>query len=157
MNSLNRTGSLLAVCAFLVCGPAMAQTEPLAKPADIEISVSPAAVAAGGQAEVTLRIQPIEGVKINKYPKIKLEVSAQAGLVEQGHAEIGSAKPPPPDQMATNYYKTVDPLTLALKLDAAARPGSHQIDARLTYYYCVVASGFCAPARVPVKIPVAVR
>ena len=32
-----------------------------------------------------------------------------------------------------------------------------EIEAKLTYYYCVVESGFCAPKRVPVNIPLKIR
>jgi len=157
MKNLKQQTALMASIFVLICGVALGQAKPPAKPADLRITVAPEAVAAGGAAEVTLRIEPIEGVKINRYPKIKLEVPALSGLVEKGYAEIGNATPPPPDKMETNYYKVVDPVKMTLKLDAAAKPGKHEIDAKLTYFYCVAASGFCAPAHVPIKIPVAVR
>jgi len=125
-------------------------------PATITIDVAPAAVSAGGQTEVTLRLEAKEGIKIARYPQIKLKVSAQEGLVGQAESRIGSNKPPPPDKLSTNYWGDVDPVTLTLELDDDAAPGAHEIEAKLTYFFCV-SGDFCAPARVPVKIPIAVE
>jgi hypothetical protein len=158
MNTLKRSWILAAALAVVVFSNlGLAGAKPPAKPADLAFSVSPEIVAAGEEATITLRIEPISGVKINRYPKIKLQIPGQEGLVGEGYAEIGNAKPPPPDKMDTNYYKTVDPVELTLKLDGKAKSGKHKVEGKLTYFYCVTASGFCAPARVPVEIPIAVR
>jgi len=152
-----RTGltllTLLTAASFLAASP----PQPPEVPANLEISVSPDGVAAGQEARVIVKLRPIDGVKINRYPKIKLHVPQQDGLVAEARAEVGNDKPPAPDAMAANYFKTVDPVTLTLQLDAGLAPGNHEIDGKLTYYYCVSASGFCAPKRVGIKIPVAVR
>ncbi len=134
-----------------------APPKPPAKPADIEISVAPEAAPAGGEARVSLQLTPIEGVKINRYPKIKLKVPAHDGLVAEAEAAVGNAKPPPPDKLDKNYFEEVEPVELLLKLDAAAPRGKHEIKARLSYAYCVIKSGYCAPVRVPVTIPVQIR
>ena len=147
---------LLAGAMFLAPDEPRA-ADPPKEPAHLAISVSPDTVAPGGAARVTLRIQPKDGVKINRYPKIKLQVPEQEGLAEASSAEIGNDRPPPPDQMDTNYYKVVDPVEIDLKLADGVSAGRHELDARITYFYCVTASGFCAPARLPIKIPVVVR
>jgi len=143
----------LAAAAALSAAPA----KPPKEPAKLEISVTPQAVGAGEEARVTVHIRPIEGIKVNRYPKIKLEIPARQGLVGEARAEVGNDTPPPPEQLSSNYFETVDPVELTLRLDSAAPKGTHEIDGKLTYYYCVAASGFCAPARVPVKIALAVR
>ncbi len=76
-----------------------------------------------------------------------------------GEAEgsVGNDKAPPPGQMDANYFKTVDPVELTLSIDAAAPDGTHDIPAKLTYFYCVTASGFCAPKTVPVDITLRVE
>ena len=149
----------LAVAALVATAPFFADNpaKPLKNPARIEIDVSPDPVAAGGSAEVTVRIRPIDGVKVNRYPKIKLEVPAREGLVAEARTEIGNDTPPPPDKMDTNYFKSVDPLELTLAVDADAPGGRHAVEAKLTYFYCVLASGFCAPHRTSISIPVAVE
>ena len=65
--------------------------------------------------------------------------------------------PPLPDQLEANYFKTVDPVKLKLHLDGAASKGAHEVQARLTYFYCVASSGYCAPEKVELKVPVVVR
>jgi hypothetical protein len=130
-----------------------AAVKPPENPATITVDVTPQLVTPGGEAEVTLQLAPIDGVKINRYPKIKLRIPTQEGLVAQTEAAIGSSTPPPPDKK-TNYWNGVDPLVVDLTLDEAATSGNHEIEAKLTYYYCVPASGFCAPKRVPIKIPI---
>jgi hypothetical protein len=146
----------LASAVAATAGVSSAQVKPPEKPAEITVEVAPAVVAPGGQAEVTLRLDPIDGIKIARYPQIKLKVPAEDGFVDEALATIGSKTPPPPDKLATNYWKTVDPVVLTLTLDDAASIGSHEVDAKLTYYYCV-SGNFCAPKRVPIKIPIAVR
>jgi hypothetical protein len=136
-----------------VAGP----TKPPAEPAKIHIEVSPEEVAPGGRATVTLQLHPIDGIKINRYPKIKLVIPDQPLLGSPSELQIGNDAPPPPESADDNYFKTVDPLELNLQIDDDASAGKHEIEGKLTYFYCVIASGFCAPARVPVKIPVVIR
>ena len=48
-------------------------------------------------------------------------------------------------------------MELLLRLDKAAPSGKHEIQGKLSYAYCVIASGYCAPVRVPVNIPVQIH
>jgi hypothetical protein len=128
-----------------------------AKPARIDVSVSPKKVAPGGQAQVTLQLVPAQGIKIPRYPKMKLTVPAQEGLVQAAEAAVGNDSPPPPDQVALNYYKKVEPLELDLRLDPGASSGKHEISAKFRYFYCQAATGMCVPARTEIKIPVIVK
>ncbi len=137
--------------------PGTAPAGPIKEPAKVVVVVVPESAAPGAESVVTVRLTPAPGIKINRYPKIKLKVPAQEGLVDGGEAAIGSSEPPPPERIETNYYKTVDPVELTLRRAAAAKPGAHSVPAQLTYFYCVAASGFCAPAKVPVSIPLSVR
>ena len=152
--------AVLTACSILsTTGAALAApgaTQP-AKPAKIEISVSPESIAPGGQAEVTVKLTPSSGVKINRYPKIKLSVPAQQGLVAEAEASVGNDSPPPIGDTDSNYFEVVEPVTLTLDLDDSISSGSHEIEGKLTYFYCVTKSGFCAPSKAPVKIAVSVR
>ena len=130
---------------------------PAGENASLKILVEPNPVTAGAETKVTAQLVPNAGIKINKYPKIKLAVAEQAGLVAPAEGSVGAAAPPPPEDLESNYFKTIDPVSVPLKLDPKAAKGKHEIPARLTYFYCVAASGYCAPARVNVKIPVEVR
>jgi len=130
---------------------------PKGEAAKVEIGVSPESVAPGAEAEVTVRVIPASGIKINRYPRIRLSVASQDGLVEGGDASVGNDIPPDPDHMEKNYFKTVEPVRLKLKLASQAPTGRHEIDALLRYSYCVAASGYCAPVKTPLKISLNVR
>jgi hypothetical protein len=144
----------LALCTVAAAGDA---AKPPEVPAQIKIAVSPESVAAGENVAIGLQLTPIEGVVINKYPKISLKIAAVEGLVGAAEVSVGNASPPPPEQTGGNYFDKVDPVNITLAVDKAAGPGKHEIDGQLKYYYCVKKSGFCAPKKTTVKIPIEVR
>jgi hypothetical protein len=157
-----RVWAALAAAAYLgqagLLTRGATQAKPLAEPAKLVLSVSPERLPPGSEARVTLQLQPVKGVKINRYPQIQLSVPEQAGLVGEAKVALGDQVAPPPEKMTGNYF---DPPTqsveLRLKLDPAIVPGSHDFQGKLTYFYCVPESGFCAPVRTTVRIPVTVR
>ncbi len=153
---LTLLGPLLLGLPLAAAAADLRPKRPPENPAKITLNVAPRAVHPGGRAEVTLTLAPIDGIKIARYPQIKLEVPAQAGLVDQAKIALGSSTPPPLDELETNYWKQVDPLVLTLEVDEGASRGSHEVDAKLTYFFCV-SGDYCAPARVPLKIPLNVE
>ncbi|HKQ61695.1 MAG TPA: hypothetical protein VJS92_10395 [Candidatus Polarisedimenticolaceae bacterium] len=142
-----------AAAAAALAAPA----KPLAEPAKIDVRVSPDKQAPGSQAQVVVQLHPAAGVKINRYPKIKLTVDDAQGLLHGGTSAVGNDAPPPPEKMESNYFAQVEPVELRLELDRAAAPGAHVVEGKLSYFYCVAASGFCAPARTTIKIPLTVQ
>jgi len=131
---------------------------PSEAPVKVTIAVSPAAVAAGSDAAVTVKIDPKPGIKMNKYPKIKIQIPAVPGLVDAAELSLGNSAPPPADQLEANYFHgAVDPLKITLHLDGHAAKGPHEIRGKLSYFYCVAASGYCAPAKAELTIPVTIR
>jgi len=161
---MKRMKNLAVFSAFLILAVVQAAAAPQGGPTPAEapvkvsVEVSPAEVDAGSTTSVTVKIAPKPGIKMNKYPKIKLRIPAVPGLVDAAEQSIGNAAAPPADQMDTNYFHGgVDPLTLALHLDKGAAKGPHEIQAKLSYFYCVAASGYCAPAKADVTIPLTVR
>jgi hypothetical protein len=127
-------------------------------PIKISVSVSPESVPSGSEAAVTVQLDPKPGIKLNKYPKIKLQVPEVAGLVAAAEQSMGNPSPPPADQLDANYFHgSVDPLKVTLHMDAQAAKGRHDLHAKLSYFYCVAASGYCAPGKAEVTIPVMVR
>jgi len=158
----HRIPALAAVVAFLALGGPVALAggdEPPANPATVNVAVAPDAVAPGASVEVTVQLVPGPGIKINRYPKISLKIPALDGVVAEADGAVGNERPPSVDEMEAgkNYFKTVDPLRLSLQVDPAASAGGHVVPAKLKYFYCVAASGFCAPKKVDVEIPLNVR
>jgi len=138
--------------------PAGAGTGAQDPPVNLVVSVDPAPVTPGQDASATVRLTPKPGIKLNKYPKIKLQIPAADGLVAAAEVSMGNSAPPSADNLDANYYHgDVDPLVVTLHVDAAASHGRHEVPAKLSYFYCVAASGYCAPAKVAVSIPVTVR
>jgi hypothetical protein len=143
---------------LFACGPFVSALSADEPPVAVSIEVAPAAVAPGADAEVTVKLRPKAGIHLNRYPKIKLKVPATPGLVEAAEGTIGNPAPPPADKLDANYYgDPVDPLVVTLHVDKAASAGRHDLTGKLSYFYCVAASGYCAPAKVDVTLPVTVR
>ena len=148
---LPRTLGLVSA-AVLALACVAAEFAPPKEPASLEVSVSPDAVRPGAIAHFAVTITPKDGVKINRYPKLRLSVDERPGLFAAGEVALGNDAPPDLDAKdGTNYFDRIEPLTLALAVDGAAPAGQHQFEARLTYFYCVTASGFCAPHRQAVR------
>jgi hypothetical protein len=127
-------------------------------PVTVAISVSPSSVSSGADTSVTVKLDAKPGIKLNKYPKIKVQVPEVAGLIAGAEVSLGNAAAPPPDQLDTNYFHGgVDPLTLTLHLAKQAAKGRHDVPAKLSYFYCVAASGYCAPGKTELTIPITVR
>lgn len=149
------------VTALLVAGTVVAAVPPTAgdrpDPARLQFDVSPSPASPGGELAVRLTLIPAKGIKINKYPKIKLQIPAQDGIAAPSEGSLGATAAPPPDKLDDNYFKSIDPLEVKVTLDAGAKPGAREIEGKVTYFYCVAASGYCAPAKVAVKIPVTVK
>jgi len=144
--------------AAAVAGVAIAAPPSDPPPVQVSLSVSPEAASPGSEAAVTIVLKPGPGIKLNKYPKIKLQVPGAPGVVAEASGAIGTSGPPPSDQLESNYYKGgVDPLVVKLSVDPAATSGRHDVPGKLSYFYCVAASGYCAPAKVDVSIPLTVR
>jgi len=148
----------LFLAASRVAAAPSGSSAPLETPVKVSVSVAPQAIGAGADTVVTIKLDPKTGIKLNKYPKIKLMIPAVPGLVEKAEQSIGNPSPPPADQLDENYFHgSIDPLTVTLHLDAQAAKGQHDILGKLSYFYCVAASGYCAPAKAELKIPVTVR
>ena len=126
-------------------------------PVAMEIRVEPETTGPGQKVQVTLQLTPKSGYKINKYPQISLKVPEMDGVVSATSGSVGSKTPPPPEKMDDNYFKTVDPLVVSLELDPGLKAGRYEIAAKLKYFYCVKASGYCAPMRQDISIPIRVK
>jgi len=161
MQGVKILAAFLAIVTLAVSAAGAAPDGRLAAseaPVKVAVAVSPEAVDAGSDTSVTVRLDPGPGIKMNKYPKIKLQIPAVPGLVDAAEQSLGNSAPPPADQLDTNYFHGgVAPLTITLHLDAQAAKGRHVIRAKLSYFYCVAASGYCAPAKTELTIPVTVR
>jgi len=148
---------ILDICLLCVAGAVFgAPPSPPANPAKIQVEIEPGSVAAGSEATVTIRLEPIKGVKIARYPQIRLQVAEQPGLVLAANTAIGDKRPPAPEELENNYWGEITPLVLKLQIDPEAKSGPQEVQAKLRYNFCVNAT-YCAPARVPLTLNVEVE
>ena len=156
---MKRLFASVTVLAFIL-GIGWTGTEasgPLKEPATWTLKSVPAAP--GETAELQLTLVPKSGVKINRYPRIRLTVGDHPGLTVGGKGEAGSDRPPAAgsDPDANYFDDKIEPVRVGLDIAPDASSGSYELDAKLRYFYCVKKSGFCAPARLDVKLPFKVR
>ena len=59
--------------------------------------------------------------------------------------------------MDANYFHAIDPLRLNISIAEGAAAGEQTVKTKLRYFYCVTESGFCAPARVTLEVPIRVE
>ncbi|GEM_PF-1094663 len=149
--------SLIALCGLLLAGGSALAGNKTDDPVDLQVTVQPAEIHPGATVEVTVRMIPNSGYKINRYPMISLKVPAIDGTVAAAETRVGNKTPPPLDKQGKNYFKTVDPIVLPMNLDKDAGKGDLTIPAKLKYYYCVASSGYCSMMREEVAIPVTVQ
>jgi len=126
--------------------------KPPAEPAKVDVALDPPSVTAGEAAMLRVQLNPMAGIKINRYPKITLRVPVHEGLIEPAEGKYGNDAPPPPGQTGKNYFKTLEPFELKLSTDRSAPSGRHRIEGELSYFYCVTASGFCSRATAPISV-----
>lgn len=150
---------LLLGGAALLSAPASEAAGPPKEPAEIRVDGPSEPLEAGASARFLVRLEPKPGIKINRYPRLKLEVPAELGIHEGGKSEVGRDRPPTPDELEDNYFarEEIPALEIAIPIEAGAAPGTYELEAKLVYFYCVTKSGFCAPSRTTVPLHVDVR
>lgn len=157
MNAKSTLPILLALS--LLAPAAVAADGPPEVPAELDVAVAAEGVSPGAAVDVDVVLTPKPGIKINRYPNVTVKVPGVDGLVAASEGKAGSDRPPTPEDMEAgrNYFETVDPVRLSIAVDPGASVGRHEVEADVRYFYCVTESGFCAPKKTKVRIPIEVR
>ena len=108
-------------------------------------------VKAGARTDVNVSFNVMKGYVINRNPEISLTLSATPGL----KLERMEFKSSPDDPKSKDEYY-VDLPTLKVPV-VAAKAGRYEIPAKLVYYFCSKADGFCSKQTADVKIPLQVN
>lgn len=147
-----RRSILLAavLVAALAPQPSLALKPGPAPEMKLKITQDPDPLKAGTGGVVRVLIEPPEGITLNRYPGIKLVIEKPGGVsLGSSEAFVGTTTPiENPDEFA---FKKIEPLELKL---TPTRAGTAELEGTLTFTYCVKASGFCAPAKQKIKVPV---
>ena len=114
----------------------------------LDLSHVPDPIPVGREATVKIAVTPPPGIALNRYPGITLKLDRSESLrTISNEAFVGSRDPiEDPDAFA---FRRIDPLVLKL---TPTRAGA-QLSGTLTFFYCVKASGFCAPGKQTVQLP----
>ena len=107
------------------------------------------AAKAGKKGEVTMSFNLLKGYVINRTPPMTLKLTAVPGIAL---AKMEFTTPSTDPKSKDEYY--VDMPTIKVPV-TAAKAGKYEIPAKLTYFFCSKADGFCSRQILDVKIPVA--
>ncbi len=105
----------------------------------------------GGEAHVVVRFMPLQGaVQVNADPAPRLQLPADQDVLEESQRPV----PPPPRAAFPNarYIDTHKGVSFPVRLGRQARPGPHVVRARVTFFYCSTAEGWCRRATDEVDI-----
>jgi hypothetical protein len=141
---------MTAALVLLLIGQLVAPTPAIPQVMSAKFSSS-APVKAGRKANLNVSFVLMDGYKINREPRITLNVSPVTGV----KLDAAAIEASPVDKKATDEYY-VDLPTLKLGV-TAAKAGKYEIPGKLTYFFCSKSDGFCAKQVVDVKIPLQVE
>ena len=118
------------------------------KPPDLDLKINIAvpqqAVATGAEAEAVVSITPPAGVKLNKYPPIRVTVEGNPPIeFEQTTVKVGLDEMP--ENAELNHFDTIEPIHLKFKVGKHNGDGKIPIRGKVKLTYCVAKSGYCAP------------
>jgi hypothetical protein len=130
-------------CFFLLIGAAQAVAGE-----DVKITAKAVkdTVRAGNEARLLFEMQPNAGLHLNVVPAITLE------LIDAKNFTLLAKKFAPDSTSKTlttkDGYKIFDPhhvqpVSFAVKVEKGVKPGRYPLKAKLTYYYCSDAEGWC--------------
>ena len=145
----------LALLAVLAPHAAVAAKERRPPPKlQVKTDQQPSAAVPGSPASLAVSLIPPDGVVLNRYPGIKIVFEASPGL-RPDVPELFAGSRQPIEDPEQFYYDTKKPLRLDfVAVDGAAT--RRTLRGTLSYFYCVKASGFCAPGRQKIELPVKV-
>jgi len=122
----------------------------------IEVALAPGAVKAGSKSEAVVTLTPPSGIHVNQYPPIRLTLeSAPPVIFEPDSYKLGlDAMPDNPEK---NPFKTIDPIKVRFRVAPHASDAKIAVKGKLKFFYCVAASGYCAPGTkdVAFTVPIA--
>jgi len=119
-------------------------------PQVMEPSYSKAPISGDHKGEVTVSFDVKSGYLINRIPPIQLKLEEVDGLTL---TKLGFVSPSEDPNSTDEYY--VDVPTFGVSIEAG-EPGKYKIPAKLIYFFCSKADGFCSRQVVDTKVPLTV-
>ncbi|MCI0697340.1 hypothetical protein L0337_35710 [candidate division KSB1 bacterium] len=143
MITLNRIAHFLLACFFL---SSFNQEAVAGEDVKITAKAVEDTVRVGKEARLLFEMKPNAGLHLNVVPAITLE------LIDAKNFTLVAKKFTPDSTSKTlttkDGYEIFDPhhaqpVSFAVKVEKGAKPGRYPLKAKLTYYYCSDAEGWC--------------
>ena len=116
---------------------------------DISKTILPAK--AGVKSNISVGFEVKSGFVINRTPPITLRLTDTPGVTLGAMSFTSSPDDP---KSKDEYYVDLPKITVPV---TAAKAGRYEIPAKLTYFFCSKADGFCSRQVFDVKIPLQVQ
>ena len=120
-------------------------------PQVMDVSKTVLAAKPGVRANVSVGFEVKSGFVINRTPPITLKLTETPG-VTLGATSFTSSPDDPKSK--DEYYVDLPKISVPV---TAAKAGKYEIPAKLTYFFCSKADGFCSRQVFDVKIPLQVQ
>lgn len=143
MAILNRTAYFLLACFFLL---SFNQEGVAGEDVKITAKAVKDTVRVGKEAHLLFEMKPNDGLHLNVVPAITLE------LIDAKNFTLRAKKFTPDSTNKTlttkDGYEIFDPhhaqpVSFAVQVEKSVKPGRYPLKAKLTYYYCSDAEGWC--------------
>ena len=120
-------------------------------PQVMEPSYSKAPISGNHQGEVTVSFDVKSGYLINRIPPIQLKLQEVDGLTLNKLGLVSLAEDP---KSTDEYYVDIPSFGISIE---TGKPGKYKIPAKLIYFFCSKADGFCSRQVVDTRIPLTVN
>ena len=137
---------ILSVLALSV--PASAQQPAEASYVRLDASLASQSLAPGDTTELLLKFTPADDIHLNGSPAVEIALDslvAPAGTLSQ---EVDAR---------TGFLRTDGPLAMRIVLSPGTPPGTRQVTARVSYFFCSATEGWCMRKTERVALPLTVR
>ena len=122
---------------------------------DLKLAQDPPKAAVGDEFQLSVQVVHPEGIKLNRYPGITLEIAKAPGIALASKTAFVGSKKPITDPAKFGFHE-IPPLVLRGKVQKG-RKGTRYLEGTLKFFYCVKKSGYCAPGEQKVRLPLYVR
>ena len=122
-----------------------------ALPQIMEPTYSDKAILAGETGEVEVSFHVKKGYLINRIPPIQLKLEVVEGISLKDTTLLSSSEDL---QSSDEYYVELPKFDVVVE---APKRGTYEIPAKLVYFFCSKADGFCSRQVVETRVPVTIE
>jgi hypothetical protein len=139
---------MIVMLALLLAGPPAEPASGAGAHFDVSAKFQP--TKSGGEIAVTFAPKtPDVHVNVKPAPRLKLALDQKVLVDRPASAEMGKDAGP--------YLDAAWPVVFPVAVGPGTPPGTHDVRASVTYYYCSKREGWCRKGTAELEVPVTVR